>query len=798
MKKNIKRMLIVFIFAVMVVGVSFLPCLNATYVSKSLEHDEKPSSTIFSTDNIRISVQEDNDLIIIQYQLNEFSTDEITINGVEYKQIKLDDESNIMIKGKPNLPTICRSIIIPDDQKMKIKVTYSQFEEYNGIKIVPSKGNLMRTQNPDDTPYVFDGIYNEDIWFPKQVAELEDPYILRDFRGQVVKINPFQYNPSEEKLRFYTDITVEIYPTGIDTVNCITRSDLPSKIDTDFKPIYKNHFINFETTSYTPVEEQGNMLVITYDSFWDAMMPFVQWKNMKGIPTEMVKVSDIGNANEIKSYISDYYNDNGLTFVLLVGDAQQVPSLYASGGASDPSYSYIVGSDHYPDLFVGRFSAQDVDQVETQVERSVEYEKDPQESADWYHKGIGIASNQGPGDDGEYDDEHVDYIRDDLLGYTYTLVDQIYDPYGTASQVANALNDGRSVINYCGHGWSGGWGSTGFGSSEVNALTNDNMLPFIWTVACNNGEFDNYNACFAEAWLRATHNNEPTGAIAVFGSSIGQSWDPPMDAQDEFNDLLVGEQKNTFGGLSYNGCMHMNDEYGSYGWEMTDTWILFGDPSIQVRTDTPGAMTVTHLPSIPIGALTFEVDVEGIEGALCAVSRDYDLFGYGYTDASGHVIIEFSDPIPAGNDMDLVVTAYNMMPYFDFVAVSGEDDPPETPETPDGPGQGAPGDELSFSSSTIDPDDDQIYYLWDWGDGNFSEWIGPYNSGEICTELYTWNEKGTYSIRVKAKDVYEMESDWSDPLEVIMPRGKTVVFILNLLEQIFPRIYSQIINLVYS
>jgi len=242
----------------------------------------------------------------------------------------------------------------------------------------------------------------------------------------------------------------------------------------------------------------------------------------------------------------------------------------------------------------------------------------------------------------------------------------------------------------------------------------------------------------------------------------------------------------------------MNDEYGSYGWEMTDTWILFGDPSIQVRTDTPGSITVTHLPSIPIGALTFEVDVEGIEGALCAVSRDYDLFGYGYTDASGHVIIEFSDPIPAGNDMDLVVTAYNMMPYFDFVAVSGEDDPPETPETPDGPGQGAPGDELSFSSSTIDPDDDQIYYLWDWGDGNFSEWIGPYNSGETCTESYTWNEKGTYSIRVKAKDVYEMESDWSDPLEVIMPRGKIVVFILNLLEQIFPRIYSQVINLVYS
>ncbi len=796
MKKYFKRMPIVCIFAVMIVGVSFIPGLNAAYVPKSLDHDAKPSSTIFSSDNIRISTQEDNDLITIQYQLNEFSTKQITINEAEYKQITLDDESNSMMKGKPDLPTICRSIIIPDDQKMKIKVTYSQFEEYEGVKIAPSKGNMKRTQNPDDASYVFDDIYNEDIWFPKQVAELEEPYILRDFRGQVVKINPFQYNPSEEKLRFYTDITVEIYPTGMDTVNCITKTELLSKIDTDFKLIYGNHFINFEPASYSPVEEQGNMIVITYDSFWDSMVPFVQWKNMKGIPTEMINVSDIGNANAIKNYISAYYNDNGLTFVLLAGDAQQVPSLYASGGASDPSYSYIVGNDHYPDLFVGRFSAQNVGQVETQVERSVEYEKNPQASADWYHKGIGIASNQGPGDDGEYDDEHIDNIRDDLLGHTYTIVDQIYDPYGTASQVTNSLNDGCSIINYCGHGWPEGWGSTGFSSSDVNALTNDNMLPFILTVACNNGEFDTYNTCFAEAWLRATHNSEPTGAIAVFASSISQSWDPPMDAQDEFTDLLVGEQKNTFGGLSFSGCMHMNDEYGSYGWEMTDTWIVFGDPSIQVRTDTPDSMTVTHPPSIPMGALTFEVDAEGVEGALCAVSRDYELFGFGYTDDSGHVVIEFSDPIPAGDDINLVVTAYNMMPYFDFVAVSGEDDPPETPEKPTGEDQGVPGESYSYSSSAVDPDEDQIYFMWDWGDGNFSEWRGLYDPGETCTESYTWNEKGTYSVRVKAKDVYGMESDWSDPLEVTMPRGKIVLLIFEFLERYFPQAYSFIIDLL--
>lgn len=793
MKKNFQR--IVCFLAVIIIGTSFMSGLNAAVISKPAEIDVTPSISVFSSDNIEILVQDDENLITIQYQLSEFSMDEVAIEETVYKQIKLADESNYMIKGKPDLPNICRSIIIPDNLKMDIKVTYSQFEEYEGVKIAPSKGNIKRTQNPDDVPYVFDEIYNEDTWFPGRVAELTDSYILRDFRGQVVKINPFQYNPTEEKLRFYTKINVEIYPIGVDTVNCISRTEPLSKIDTDFKTIYENHFINFETNSYSPVEEQGNMLVITYDSFWNSLLPFVQWKNMKGIPTEMVKVSEIGTANAIKEYIINLYSDKGLTFVLLVGDIQQIQTLHRSGDASDPSYSYVAGSDHYPDLFVGRFSAQTISQVETQVERSIKYEKNPQENADWYHKGTGIASGRGPGDDGEYDNEHIDYIREDLLNYTYTLVDQIYDPSATASQVTNALNDGRSIVNYCGHGSPFSWGSSGFNNGDINALINDNMLPFIWTVACNNGEFDSYDTCFAEAWLRATHNGEPAGAIAVFASSISQSWDPPMDAQDECVDLLVDSYENnkkyTFGGISFNGCMHMNDEYGYWGYEMTDTWHVFGDPSLQVRTDTPTPITVTHDPSIDMGATTFEIDVAEVEEAFCVVSRNYELFGAGYTDGNGHVIIEFKEPIPYGGDIDIVVTGKNTIPYIATIPIEGEDTPPDIPARPSGRRWGITNRSYIYTAKTIDPEEDLIYYMWDWGDGTFSDWIGPYESGGTIKTNHTWDEKGIYSVRVKAKDLYRAESDWSDPLTVKVPRSKTYFMSFSdLLEKHFPRLFS--------
>jgi len=786
MKNGLLKQALVIGMMLLFVG-SFVASATSSTLTTKKETNE-------NSEPLNIKVQTDGDIIEINYQINSFTKIPVIINDMEYLRILLGDESNMLLKGMPDLPDIRRSVLIPDTAKMDVRVIASTFKEFKNILIAPSKGDLPRTINPEDVPYKFDDMYNENKWFPENIVELEMPYILRDFRGQIAKINPFQYNPVEKTLRFYTEITVEIYSTGTDTINCITRTELPSKIDTDFKQIYLRHFLNFNTMGgrYDPVGEQGNMLIITYDNFWDEMMPFVEWKIMKGVPTEMVKVSEIGNANDIKIYIENYYNTNGLTFVLLVGDAAQVPSLYTSpytSHASDPSYSYIVGNDNYQDLFVGRFSAQNIGQVETQVERSVEYEKYPQGSADWYHKGTGVASNQGPGDDGEYDDEHMDNIRTDILAYTYTEVDQIYDPYATSSMVSTALNDGRSTVNYCGHGSPTSWGSSGFSNSDVNALVNDNMLPFMSSVACNNGEFDTYDTCFAEAWLRATNNGEPTGAIGMFASTQSQSWSPPMDAQDEIIDILIETYadniRTTYGALCFEGTMHMMDEYGSSCYDETDAWTVFGDPSLQVRTDTPSSMTVTHDPQVG-GGTSFEVTVTGVENALCAISRGTDLFGYVYTDASGHAVIQFDEPIPGSDPVNLVVTAYNKEPYITTLQLNG---PPAIPDRPSGPSSGKPGVVYLFTTSTIDPDGDQVSYMWDWGDGNYSDWLGPFDSSATATATYAWDEQGDYQIRVKAKDTNDQETDWSEPLPISMPLNQpSFNILLMVLERIQMRL----------
>lgn len=559
-------------------------------------------------DIVRVSIAENSPgRTVIDYVLGDYTAGSVTVNGLPYTHLALGKESSMEEAGAPSLPRVCRSIIIPDDAEMAIRVLASEHHDVTDVLVEPSRGIIYRTTNPATVPYTFGDAYRTDAFYPGELASLREPYIMRDYRGVVVILNPFQYNPMTRTLRVYTDITLEVLPVGPGRVNALDRARAPRELSLAFHQTYQRHFLNYnQPLRYTPLAENGNMLIICHDAWLSNVQPLVDHKNSIGISTTAVGVSTIpgGNtATAIKSYIQGVYNQGNLAFVLLVGDAAQVATPNASGGSSDPTYSKLAGSDNYPDIIVGRFSAEDTLQVDTQVQRTIEYENMPATQQAWFTRGTGIGSDQGPGDDGEYDYQHIDNIRTDLLNYGYTVVDQIYDPGATASQVSAALNAGRGIINYCGHGSTTSWGTTGFSNSNVSALTNDNMLPFIFSVACVNGAFDGAT-CFAEAWLRATHNSEPTGAIATYMSSINQSWVPPMIAQDESNDLLVAQAYISFGALCFAGSCKMMDEQGAAGVEMFDTWHVFGDPSVRTSSGTVPPTPTSTPTATPTSTLT--------------------------------------------------------------------------------------------------------------------------------------------------------------------------------------------------
>ena len=607
---------------------------------------------------------------------------EKTIGGTK---ITIPGGVPILEKGSPELPIITRSIQIPDLAKMELKVLSSNFIDILVQDIAPSKGNLTRDINIQNVPYEKGIQYQEDSFFPNKISRMRDPYIIRTERGQTVVFQPIQYNPVRNILRVYTNIILEISQVGISSVNPLVRYPNRNSGVREMEEIYKQHFINYASTTnrYEPLDEDGSMLIICYEPFIDAMQPFIDWKTRKGQRTELVSLSDIGdNADAIKSYVEEYYYEYGLNFLLLVGDIAQVPSPRFSEGAgsnspSDTYYGFIPTGDYYPDVFVGRFSAENIGHVTTMVNRTIEYERYPDLDGTWYKEAAGFASDQGPGDDGEYDDEHMDIIREKLLDYTYVEVDQVYDPSGSVADGEVAINEGLSVINYTGHGSSNSWGNgCPMNNTNVNSLTNSGMFPWIWSVACVNGEF-HLGTCFAETWLRATNSDgSPTGAVATLMSTVNQGWNPPMDGQDEMNNIFVESYSNnikrTFGGLSYNGCMEMNDNYGSQGNVETLYWTTFGDPSFVVRSDTPQEIIAVHDNIMIIGGSQFSVQTNSNESVL-ALSRDGILLGVATADADGLCVVDLDEPVNIPGTVDVVITSYNHVPYETEINVIAPD-----------------------------------------------------------------------------------------------------------------------------
>jgi hypothetical protein len=123
-----------------------------------------------------------------------------------------------------------------------------------------------------------------------------------------------------------------------------------------------------------------------------------------------------------------------------------------------------------------------------------------------------------------------------------------------------------------------------------------------------------------------------------------------------------------------------------------------------------------------------------------------------------------------------------------------EEFPNAAPETPsiNGPSEGKLGQNLEYQISTIDADGDDIFYQIDWGDDTISDWLGPFESGEIINENHIWRKQGSFIIKVKAKDIDGAESDWAW-FRVILPKPKALSLFYGWLHTVFPFLSSTII-----
>ena len=176
------------------------------------------------------------------------------------------------------------------------------------------------------------------------------------------------------------------------------------------------------------------------------------------------------------------------------------------------------------------------------------------------------------------------------------------------------------------------------------------------------------------------------------------------------------------------------------------------------------------------GQIGEDIEITGeVYGGTAPFTFEWDLDDDGeYDDATGETVYESWDE-SGTYEIALKVTDDDSDLAFDETVViiaPADNNPPDTPSKPDGPPNGKMGVKYTYTTSTEDPDGDQVSYKFDWGDGTNSGWSDLYDSGATSEASHIWASQGSFEIKVKAKDIYGAESGWSDPLTVTMPRNR--------------------------
>ncbi|MEO0216763.1 MAG: C25 family cysteine peptidase, partial [candidate division WOR-3 bacterium] len=445
--------------------------------------------------------------------------------------------------------------------------------------------------------------------------------------------------------------------------------------------VFKNLILNYE---YNPQTEPGGLLIITPNSFYNAVLPLADWKEKKGWKVTVARLSDIGgnNPTAIKNYIADAYHNWSPKpeYVILIGDHDSLkPASYlAPPGPTDYPYTLIDGDDFLGELLIGRLSVVSVSELNMVVAKILGYEKNPYTSeTQWFKRALMVGANMPSNMTTPIPVKR--WVREKLIEYGFNTVDTVFYPMAP-SNITTSINQGVLFVNYrSGEGDFDGWPFPFFKNNDVYALTNGWKLPVVMSITCYTGNFQ-AEPCFGEVWLRSGNPTTPKGAVGFIGASgayTSSRWNNCLDYGIYWG--ILKEEIYNLGSALYRGKMEL---YMNFPHDTTwtsgssfyfHTYNLLGDPSLEVWTDVPQNFVVNHQATIPVGTNSFSVQVlnsssQPVKGAMVSIYKKNETKEVEFTNSSGLANFQITTTTP--DTLFVTVTKHNFKPYCGYALVN--------------------------------------------------------------------------------------------------------------------------------
>lgn len=612
--------------------------------------------------------------------------------------------------GEPS--TLARNdwIAIPAGCRAKIEVTDSAFRDFNS-EMTPARQPLLNSGNEAYTKQNVSPIKPYNGFKPTTLVSLSDMQTYRGYGLCLASVAPIQYNHTTRTVRAYTSITYKV----------TFEPDLRVKATQNRHPAhlsYEDHFLannaiggrkvqpRRTVAEQTAVSDTRDYLILSTTAYEAAANRFAAWKRLLGFNVRVILRDDWTSATVVDAVNNAYYELPALYYLLIIGDHGDVPAKQETLMWNHVTDFYYGNPDNdlLPEVYRGRLSVSSLAEANLVVDKIIAYERNPPSDTSFYTNGLHCAYFQDDNNNGYADRRFAqtsEDIRDYVMGQgktlqrVYTTKPQVTPRYwndgsysygepipdelkkpgfawnGNSTDISNAINSGVFYVLHRDHGTEQKWEDPYFSQQHVNALTNGNLLPVVFSINCLTGKFN--TNCFAETFLRKPNG----GCVAIFASS-GVSYSGYNDAmatgmfdaiwpnpglsiqipKKNYNFSPTPDPTYTLGQILGQGLVRMTETYitGNIIKYTHELFHCFGDPSMRIYTARPTPFTNV---SIQRGSNSLTVNLgTGETGRITT----YDPISGEVQSYIGHAVtIATSNP----DEAVVCISAHNRIPFVE-------------------------------------------------------------------------------------------------------------------------------------